>query len=55
MKRIVRAVLRKLGYRPMGKMTLTAVIIHADGTTEDLGVLAKGRVEMTPSANDTQG
>lgn len=31
-----------------GKMTVSAVLIHSDGTKEDLGVLSEGHVKMTP-------
>jgi hypothetical protein len=30
--------------------TLSAVVIRKDGTREDLGVVAKGRIQMKPEA-----
>lgn len=34
----------------VGKATLTAVITRADGTVEDLGVIAEGDILMTPES-----
>jgi hypothetical protein len=31
-----------------GTMTVTAVVHRADGTTEDLGAIASGRIELPP-------
>jgi hypothetical protein len=49
-KRFFRRVLARLGYKPMGKITVSAVLIHEDGSTEDLGQVAEGRVELKTEA-----
>lgn len=36
--------------KPQKEVTFSAVVIRADGTKEDLGVIAKGKIEMTPKA-----
>jgi hypothetical protein len=47
---MLRKVLALIGFKPMGKMTVSAVLIHADGSREDLGQISKGRVELKTEA-----
>lgn len=51
MKLFFRKVLARLGFKPMGKITVSAVLIHGDGSTEDLGQVAEGKVEMKAEAS----
>lgn len=36
--------------KPQGKATVSAVITRADGTVEDLGVIAEGPITITPES-----
>lgn len=50
MRNLLKRVMALIGFKPVGSMMLTATVIHADGTTTDLGTLAKGKVNMRPGA-----
>jgi len=47
--KLLKEFLDRLGYRPKGTMKVEAVIIRADGTKEDLGVIAEGQMDFKPS------
>lgn len=46
LKKIWAKILHAFGYKKMGTVTMSAVVTRADGTVEDLGVVAKGKVDM---------
>ena len=48
---MLRWLLNKLGLRKQGTTTLSAKIIRADGTVEDLGVISRGKISFTPKGN----
>jgi hypothetical protein len=43
--------LNKFGLRRQGTTTLSAKIIRADGTVEDLGVISRGKITLPPRGN----
>lgn len=45
MESVRRLVGRLFRLQPMKKMTMTATVTRADGTVEDLGVIASGYIE----------